>query len=156
MRALTKNQDRSFHVVSLQTLEPLPPPFGGEVFPCLVWDHHGGWPREARVEFARTLIHGGCRYAVCAGNEAEQWHLAFDLAFVQDHGDEPEDSWAGKFVMTTEHGGETPDEVAFFFVLNTNFEEHDFKNYLLLHLGTGSQAPAIEEAVKTYAKPAAA
>lgn len=39
--------------------------------------------------------------------------------------------------MTTWHADESPDDVAFFFVLNRNFNEHDFKRFLVLHVGDG-------------------
>lgn len=39
--------------------------------------------------------------------------------------------------ILTRHADESPDDVAFFFVLNTNFNEHDFKRFLVLHVGDG-------------------
>lgn len=43
------------------------------------------------MAFASQLMKAGCRYAVCAGSECEDWHDAFDYAFVRDHLDEPEE-----------------------------------------------------------------
>lgn len=152
MRRLTQHDGRNFHAADLAGLEPLAPPFAGERFPCLVWDHVGGWSPEEKVEFAARLIAGGCRYAVCAGKSAKEWEDAFDLAFEREHADEPDDAGAGEFVMTTTHEGETPAEIAHFFVHCTNFEEHDFRSYLLLQLGRGPEASAIEDAIRRSAE----
>lgn len=89
--------ERRFYALSVATLDQLAPPFGGECYSCLVWDHVGGWSPNAMIEFARGLIRGGCRNAVCAGFEPEQWHNAFDIAFIAEY---PEDIRDANFVMT--------------------------------------------------------
>ena len=38
-------------------------------------------------------------------------------------------------VVTTWHNGEPPEEVAWFFVHNTSFDDHDFRKFLVLVLG---------------------
>ena len=53
--------------------------------------------------------------------------------------------------MTTWHTGETADEVAFFFALNTNFDNHEFTRYLVLHVGTGPAREELDAAVRKYA-----
>jgi hypothetical protein len=37
--------------------------------------------------------------------------------------------------ILTRHADESPDDAAFFFVLNTSVNEHDFKRFLVLHVG---------------------
>ena len=46
---------------------------------------------------------------------------------------------------------ESPDDVAFFFVLNTNFNEHDFKRFLVLHVGDGHAKGEVDAAVRRHA-----
>ena len=125
-------------------------PFGGEPFPCLLW-HRGGFTRDAKRDLAHALIHGGCRYAVCAGVECEAWHDAFDAAFLEEHEGQSEDESDRDFMMTTWHERDTIDDVAFFFVLNTNFDDHDFTRYLVLHVGDAPVPDEINAAVAHYA-----
>jgi hypothetical protein len=98
-----------------------------------------------------VLLEGGCRYAVCAGADCEAWHDAIDLEFVKLHSDDPEHVINTVHVMTTWHQGESPDDVAFFFVMNTNFDAHDFDRYLVLHLGTSAAVVKVDAAVRKYA-----
>ena len=53
--------------------------------------------------------------------------------------------------MTTWHEDENPDDVAFFFVLNTNFDDHDFDRYLVVHVGDGQTREQVDAAVRRYA-----
>lgn len=55
--------------------------------------------------------------------------------------------------MTTAHANESPDEVAHFFVLNAIFEANEFTDYLLVHVGDGPVAYALEAAVWRHAAP---
>jgi hypothetical protein len=82
------------------------PPFGGAQYLCLLWDSRGGRSVDELSRLSRALIASGIRYAVCGGVECERWHT-----------DEP------------------PEEVAFFFIHNTNFNARDFTRFLVLQLG---------------------
>jgi hypothetical protein len=141
-RIFAEHRDRRFHTISVASLDPPPPPFGSAAYPLLIWDHVGGWSDAARVQFARSLIEGGCRYALCAGRDMIAWHIAFDLASVHV------DTSDANFVMTGDHDRETVDEIAFFFAFNTNFGDHDFANLLLLHVGGGPESTVIEDAIR--------
>lgn len=152
MRLLAEYEGRQFAAASTPPFDVATAPFAGTHYPCLLWDHTGGILFEEKTQMAQALIGTGCRYAVCAGCDSDEWHLAFDTAFLNEYGAEPEEFWAGKFVMTTSHSGESPDEVAHFFVMNTNFEGHDFDKYLVLHIGCGPEAAAVEAAVTHYSR----
>jgi hypothetical protein len=125
-------------------------------FPCLLWDHVGGSAAHTKIDLARVLIRAGCRYAVCAGKECADWHDAFDSAYLTDHRDESAEQQDASFVMTTWHNDETADDVAFFFVWNTDFEGNEFRDYLVLHLGAEVRAESVEQAVLKYASERAA
>ena len=55
-------------------------------------------------------------------------------------------------VMTTSHSDESPDDVAFFFVYNTNFDDHDFVRYLVLHIGVGETNDQLDRVVMKHAQ----
>ena len=50
------------------------------------------------------------------------------------------------FLMTSWHANESPEDVTFYLVSTTNFEEHDFKELLILQFGEDSM---IESQLKT-------
>ncbi len=151
MDLLAEKEGRVYVRVTIDRPEALASPFSGDLFPCLIWDHDGRFTDAARVAVAKGLLEAGCRYAVCGGRNCEAWHDAVDAVFVAAHLGEPENVQNAAFVMTSWHKGEGPDEVAFFFVLNTDFDDHDFKRYLVLHVGTGPAEDEVDAAVRKYA-----
>lgn len=151
MRILIENDGRIFEAENLNCSADFSSPFDGAAFPCLIWDHDGRFTETQRSELARTLIQVGCRYAVCGGVSCEKWHDVIDMEFVALHLDDSDDLLKAEFVMTTWHDYESPDEVAFFFVLNTNFDDHDFRRYLVLHIGTGPAQEQVDAAVRKFA-----
>jgi hypothetical protein len=100
---------------------------------------------------AEVLLADGCRYAVCAGKQCERWHDIIDEVFVQAHLDQPESALDAAHVITSWHDGETPDEVAFFFILNTSFDGLQFDRYVVLHIGHGSDSAELDARVVHYA-----
>jgi len=57
-----------------------------------------------------------------------------------------------QFVMTSLHPGEAPDEVAFFLVMNTSFDHHDFTKLLVVQLGADwSTEQALTDGVRAHA-----
>jgi hypothetical protein len=85
-------------------------------FASLIWDHAGEFSDSDRATVAKTLLDAGCRYVVCGGERCSDWHDAVDVEFVKQHVDDDEAAAEASHVMTTFHEGESPDEVAFFFV----------------------------------------
>jgi hypothetical protein len=82
---------------------------------------------------SRARIACGIRYAVCGGVECERWHDAIDQAFIEL--DLEGEAYETRFVTTSWHTDEPPEEVAFFFIHNTNSDAHDFTRFLVLQLG---------------------
>ena len=152
MDILAENDGKIFARSRIERPENVASPFSGELFPCLIWAHDGLFTAAGRTAVAKGLLEAGCRYAVCGGQNCEEWHDTVDEAFVEAHVDEPESRQDAAFVMTTWHPGETPDDVAFFFVLNTNFDDHDFRRYLVLHVGTGLAEREVDSAVQKYVR----
>jgi hypothetical protein len=77
------------------------------------------------------------------------WHDIVDEEWLSQHVDDSDDVQAAAHVMTTWHEGESPDDVAFFFVMNTNFDDYDFKDFLIVHSGgSGSDFDRVNAAVR--------
>jgi len=129
---------RRIVVRELSASDDIATPFGGESFVAVIWAADGTANEVDRMTTARKLIDSGCRYMVCGGVNCEQWHDDADLVWVNlDHQSAP----AGPempMVMTTWHNGELVEEVASFAADCTDFDEHDFRNYLILIVGNES------------------
>lgn len=128
-------------VISLTPEALSPSPLPSAAFPCLLWNHDGRCSADQRDAVARALVLGGCRYAVCGGLDCDSWEAAFDEAGAAADG-------PGQHVMTTSHQGETASEVAFFFASCTNFDDYNFKELLVVHVGSGPRTLEVEQAVR--------
>lgn len=151
MKVVAEDKGKIYAVETIHEAGHLNLPFRAVLFPCLIWDHDGHFTREDRTIVARTLLQAGCRYIICGGMNCEAWHESVDEQFMLRCLNAPENVLQETFVMTTAREGETPDDAAFFFVRCTNFDHHDFKHYLVLHVGTSDAAAALEIAIRRYA-----
>ena len=151
MDMLAENEDNIYKTVTINTPGDFTPPFADTLFPCLIWDHEGRFTDAERSVISKTLIEAGCRYAVCGGKNCEAWHDAVDAEDINRHRDDSCDVRENELVMTTWHDGESPDDVAYFFVLNTDFADHQFQRYLVLHVGNSEATKLVDAAVRKYA-----
>ncbi len=87
---------------------------------------------QQQADVSDALLAQGCRYAVCAGYDCEKWHDAIDSAYLKRNDGKPSDT---NFVMTTWHENENLEDIVFFFLNNTQFEEWSPQNFLVLVLG---------------------
>ena len=142
METVAEHLGKTYRSVAVRQSDNLESIFTGFAFPCLIWDHGSRLSSEERFEFVKKLLAAGCRYFVCGGAECELWHDIVDEEWVSQHFDDPPDVQAAAHVMTTWHEGESPDDVAFFFVMNTNFDNYDFKEFLIVH--SGGSEPDVE------------
>ena len=101
-----------------------------EPYPALVWNSVLGVSSEQMMSVVERLLATGCRYIVAAGTECERWHDSADIQFLAQFPTEQEQN--ANFVMTSWHTDESPEDVVFFFVNNTNFDDHDFKEFFIL------------------------
>lgn len=150
MEQIAENEGRIYASLTIERPEEFVTPFPGSLFPCLIWDHRGDFSPAQIAAVAGALLDAGCRYAVCGGKRCEAWHDAIDVVFVERHLDDPEERRESMNLMTTWHDGEGPDDVATFFVLSTNFQDHHFTRYLVLHVGAGEQKSEVDSAVRKY------
>jgi hypothetical protein len=151
MEFIAQNESRIYGSLTIESPGDFATPFHGEVFPCLLWDHRGRFTDAEQAELAGRLLDAGCRYAVCGGAGCEAWHDAIDMECVTRHLDDSEEVRESMHIMTTWHDGETPDEVALFFVTCTNFGQHHFRRFLVVHVGSGKQRNEVDTAVRRYA-----
>jgi hypothetical protein len=151
MEILAEHEGKVYGAITIGDPDDFVSPFRSALFPCLRWDHDGSFTDAERSAIAKALLEAGCRYAVCGSTNCEAWHLAFDMEFVEAHLNDPDEVRDSVHVMTTSHNGESPDDVAFFFVLCTNFDDHEFRRYLVLHVGSGPAKVQIDAAVRKYA-----
>ncbi len=126
-------------------------PFQQKPYPCLIWANEET-SSDFKVELVSKLIEMDCRYIVAAGKECGQWHDAGDVASLEsDESYAPPDE---RFVMTSWHQDETPDEVAFFFALNTSFNDHYFQDFLIVLVGQNRQVEsALLDAMRKFFRP---
>lgn len=74
------------------------------------------------------------------GANASSWDDSVDIAFMNtDHNFNPPDD---RHVMTTWHDNETIHDVVWFALMNTNFDSHDFHDYLALMIGANPDIEA--------------
>lgn len=151
MNVLAERDGKIYGAMAIDAPGDFASPFPGVLFPCMIWDHNGSLTEAQRTEVAKQLLQAGCRYVICGGRDCEFWHDAVDLEFVRQHVDDSEATRDAEHVMTTWHEDESPDEVAFFFVLNTNFDDHDFERFLVLHVGDGHAKAEVDAAIRRYA-----
>ncbi len=151
MNVLAEREGKTYVAMVIDAPGDVVSPFAGALFPCMIWDHDGRFTAAQRTEVAKRLLQAGCRYAVCGGQDCEAWHDAVDEEFVRQHADDPAETLDAVLVMTTWHADESPADVAFFFVLNTDFDDHDFERCLVLHVGDGQTKEEVDAAVRRYA-----
>ena len=154
METIAEHGGKAYYAITINRGDAFVSPLAAFPFPCLIWDHDSHCSQDQRVDITKALLASGCRYVVCGGTECEAWHDTVDLEWVREHLDEPDDVQAAAHVMTTWHNSETPDEVAFFFVMNTNFDQHDFTRFLVVHIGSGATVGELNGAVRKQAVPA--
>lgn len=130
-----KHDGRDFFRQVVTIHDDFVPPFDGSPYPCLLWTHAAPLAPPTRESLAGRLVSSQCRYAVCAGHDCEALHDEIDSAYIRPLLDPSTWDVARPLVMTTWHDHETFAEVAEFFVLATNFDEHDFRRYLVVHIG---------------------
>ena len=123
---------RKFLYSRITSASALNPEMHGQ-YPALVWNTMLGVKTEEIASVMQRLIVNGCRYIVAAGTECERWHDIAHEQFVAQFPTEP--GRDANFVMTSWHAGESPEDVILFLVYGTNFEEHDFKEFLVLQFG---------------------
>jgi len=114
-------------------------PFTGEEYVGLIWAADSTLDEGDRMKVVGTLIDSGCQYIVCGGVDCERWHDDADLAFANLEVQSDSLRTDLPMVMTTWHDNESMEDVAFFAINCTNFDDHDFNRLLVLVVGQESE-----------------
>jgi hypothetical protein len=147
---LLEHPPRSYWLQVLHDVKSFEPPFDGTPYPCLLWDTRAQRSSDDIRVLTRALIASNCRNGVCGGLDCDRWHDGLDEAFLNQRLSKEEEE--SRFVLTTWHTDESPDDVAFFFVHNTNFDDHDFKQFLVVQIGSDwTTEQALTEALREHA-----
>lgn len=102
-------------------------PFDGEAFVCIIFNNDPIISNDEQNKISDNLIASNCRYAVCAGHDCSSWDDSIDWAYIStDENYDPPDE---TFVMPTWHDDETVNDIMFFGLNNSNFDDHEFKRY---------------------------
>jgi hypothetical protein len=104
-------------------------PFADGTFAVMV-AAFGPAPLEDKRRLARSLVQQGCRVAVCAGADCDEWETVFDDVAVE----ESPVREASRFVMTTSHKDESLEEVAEFLFTCTAIEGRVPERFVVLTL----------------------
>ncbi len=113
-------------------------------YPALVWNCVSDVANGEVASMMQRLLATGCRYIVAAGVDCERWHDIADEEFLTQFPTRQEQD--ANFVMTSWHSDESPDDATFFLVNTTNFDDHDFTEFLILQFG---EDPVIESQLKS-------
>lgn len=103
-----------------------------ELYACMVWASELT-SISLKNDVSSALVASGCRYIVAGGLEGTIWDDAGDWAYLatEPNYDPPDET----FVMTSWHDDEPMKEVLWFLLNVTNFDDHFFTNYLIIHAG---------------------
>ena len=103
-----------------------------DLYACMVWASEMT-SASFKDDVAQALVASGCRYIVAGGLEGTLWDDAGDWAYLEtDPNYDPPDDTS---VMTSWHDGEPISEVLEFLLNTTNFDDHAFTTYMILHAG---------------------
>ena len=112
-------------------------------FTCLLYSSQEEVTDDEMMSVANWLVTSGCCYAVCAGLKCSAWHDTIDTAEIS------RDPNIKNLIMTTWHENETAEDVVWYWLNLTNFEDIAFENYLALLVGTSK---VIEEKIQNAVK----
>lgn len=152
MKILARHGERDYRSESIASARRLESPFSGEQFACLLWNHGDARDVDRASALLESLLDGGCRYLVCGGDDCEWWHDMADELFVAKYLDSSEAEREENQVMTTWHADEPPEDVAFFFVFNTSFDDITFSRFLVLNLGSEAKLSVVDARVQEQAR----
>ena len=110
-------------------------PFDGADFVVLIINNDPAISPDDQYALSLALVREGCRYAVCIGHNCSTWDDSVDYANMEvDPG-----LTDSKFVMTTWHENDTPDQIANFFLNCTTFGDNVFTHFLILSVGQNDE-----------------
>jgi hypothetical protein len=126
-------------------------PFMEKEFVALIYAADENISDEERDALSGQIVASGCRYAVCAGHRGSSWDESIDMADILRSGVEVRDE---NLVMTTWHDDESLEDIVFFFLNNTGFDDFTAERFVVLFVGEdGSYLRQIQREVEKQSTP---
>ena len=140
MKLISQQRDRRFWLLRLEPPYETRLPRFGAPFVAIVVACDSSLTPEQQANLSAQLVAVDCRYMLAWGDNASSWDDSVDMAFIgtDPNFDPPHD----RLVMTTWHDKETIHDVVWFALTNTDFDAHDFHDYLALLIGGNPEIEA--------------
>ena len=140
MKLVAQQGDRRFWFLRLEPPYETSVPSFVSPFVAIVFACDPDITSEQQANISAQLVAKDCRYTLAWGTNASSWHDSVDIAFINTDPDfsPPND----RHVMTTCHNNETIHDVVWFALMNTNFDSHEFHDYLALMIGANPDIEA--------------
>lgn len=131
MKSIYKTKNKHIWLENFLETKEIIFPFNGEPFVCMIWNNKEDFVSPPLIQ---KVLQENCKYFLAGGKNSENWHHYADEIHISLYPDFSPPDW--EHVMTTWHENETLEEVMWFALNNTNFDHHDFKNYVLIEIDT--------------------
>ncbi len=129
MQRIQSNTDKEIWIHEHDGASPFSLPFTGE-FVCLIWNERDS---VLDPEITSFLLEHECRYILCGGDLCDEQELEIDRLHVERMNADPKTP----HIMTTNHEGESIEELTDFALNCTDFDDCEFSRYLILYVGEG-------------------
>jgi hypothetical protein len=143
MKMIAERDEKKIWFHALSRPYELSAPFQGSEYVCILFINDEATNSEEQAQLSAQIVSSGCRYAVCAGYRCSTWDDSIDMASLEANNFEVKNE---TFVMTTWHENESVEDVIFYGLMNTMFDDLVFSRYLVLMVG--SQADLYEQTLK--------
>jgi hypothetical protein len=140
MEMIAERDEKQIWFHALSRPYELSASFQGLEYVCILFVNDETINSEEQAQLSAQIISSGCRYAVCTGYRCSTWDDSIDMASLEVNNFEFKDE---TFVMTTWHENESVEDVIFYGLMNTMFDDLVFSKYLILTVG--SQADLYEQ-----------
>ena len=128
MELITTMDEKNIWFENYQESVDISFPFEHKPFVGIVWNNKENFVSKPLIE---SLLKENCKYFLVGGYNCQEWENQADMTRYYLNPDNNEE----EFVMTTSHQDEPLNEVIWFALNNTNFDYHDFKNFLIVQIG---------------------
>jgi hypothetical protein len=148
MELLATKDQKEIWLLELDKPYNLASAFNDMEYVCILFNNDPDISNEDQNRISDQLVRSGCKYAVCAGFNCSSWDDSVDLAYLatDENYDPPDET----FVMTSWHENESAEEIIFFGLNGTNFDDHYFNKYLVLFVGHKKDLKnEVESAIQT-------
>lgn len=133
MKLFIKKEQKEIWFCQLDKPYDFTTPFSDEPFVCILFNNEQFICNDDQNKISDGLVLLNCRCAVCAGYNCSSWDDSIDWAYLSTDEDyNPPDE---TFIMTTWHDREPIEDIIWYGLNNTNFDDIVFNKYLILFVG---------------------